>query len=366
MKFRQKISVAKRLLRRVAGVCAWAIGRIGCRCENTDSASLLLIYDFASQPFSVGDILTLQEAALVQCSRHGLSSVDIALVYDPMNPVVSDPAFKSITRENFLAHLSVILPAAQVNPILRSLLLFGSHKHLEKFIADNAGRYVVWPSLGLYAAREYLFYHCIDSLFPDYFRKHGNLPRLSSRPAVAEWAISFLAKHAEEGLVPISIQLRNNPTTPARNSNYPAWVNFFSKCAKDYPAKFFVICAPSEIEPGLRILPNVVIAKDFHTSLEQDLAIIEASDMHMGASSGPGTIALFNRKPYCMFGFDGSEDLVASLGQEGHRIRYSFSAEYQYWIRETETYEILLAEFENLWKHLSSTASQTVQESSSV
>jgi hypothetical protein len=99
----------------------------------------------------------------------------------------------------------------------------------------------------------------------------------------------------------------------------------------------------------MREMPNVVLAKDQHTSLEQDLGLIEACSIHMGPSSGPGTIALFNRKPFCMFGFDVNLALLKGFIQEEHRIRYFFSTPEQYWIRQTETLELLIQEFEYLW-----------------
>ena len=118
---------------------------------------LLIIYDFSSQPFSIGDILIFQEASLVLRERHGLGKVDFALVYDPQSPVVPDPAFKNVDTESFLFHLSSVLPAAQVNPHLGSVFLLDSHRQLERHVANNAEEYIVWPSRNQYASREYLF-----------------------------------------------------------------------------------------------------------------------------------------------------------------------------------------------------------------
>ncbi len=41
---------------------------------------LLVIYDFSSQPFSIGDILVIQEASLVLRQVAGVDRVDLALV----------------------------------------------------------------------------------------------------------------------------------------------------------------------------------------------------------------------------------------------------------------------------------------------
>lgn len=340
-----------RMGRRLARYGRWGASRLRDVCSREDGEqALLLVYDFSSQPFSVGDILTLQEAALVCCAEKGLRTVDIALVYEPSRPVVGDPAFRHVLPEDFLFHLSSVLPAAQVNPLLRSLLLFGSHRELEKFVADNGERYVVWPTLGLYASREYLFYHCMDEIFQNHFAAHGHLPKLRSRPLAAQWAKNFLQTHAPADAVPVSIQLRRNPKNPARNSDYESWKSFFAETAAACPAKFFVICGPAEIDPEFRKLLNVVLVKDHYTSLEQDLALIEACDIHMGASSGPGMIAIFNRSPYCFFGYDGQESRLKCLQREEGRLKFSFAEKGQHLLQQIETPLAIRREFELLWR----------------
>lgn len=316
--------------------------------NNSATSRLLLIYDFASQPFSVGDMLIFQEAGLVLCEQHGLARVDFAAVYDPGKPVVEDPAFAHIDAESFLYHLSSILPAAQANPKLGSLMLFDSRDTLESYVADNIARYLVWPALADYASGEYLFYRAFRELFLPHFHRYGRLPALGARPAAARWAQRFLAERAGDGQ-PVTVQLRRNPANPARDSVYEAWLELFRSVAGRYPAKFVVICGPTEVDPRLREIDNVIVAKDAYTSLEQDLALIEAAAAHMGASSGPGTIALFGRKPFCIFGLDLQPALMGGLIEDGRYVRFPFSLPNQNWIREKETAAILVQEFQKIW-----------------
>ena len=42
----------------------------------------------------------------------------------------------------------------------------------------------------------------------------------------------------------------------------------------------------------------MIVAKDHHTVVAEDLALISTSAIHMGASSGPASMAWFNDKPY--------------------------------------------------------------------
>jgi hypothetical protein len=325
--------------------------------KQSDEKRLLLIYDMESQPFNVGDILLLQAAALVQCERASLDKVDMVVVFNSENPVVPDPAFSHITPDNFLVHLSSVLPAAQVNPRLGSLMAFDSHYQLEKYVADNSGRYVMWPPMDLYAWKQYLFYYCLDKVFLPFYQEFGWLPALKSRPIMTEWARTFIAEHAE-GCIPVTLQLRNNPKTPLRNTDNPSWRQFLEHASKAYKAKFFVICSPHEVDPSMRALPNVVIAKDHYTSLEQDLALIESCAMHLGPASGPCTISWFNTKPYCMFSADADAQRQACLIEEEEgRFRYAFSAPHQLWIRAKENYNMIRDEFENLWQVVTTEAS---------
>lgn len=315
-----------------------------------DKKRLLLTYDMESQPFNVGDILILQAAALVQCERASLEKVDMVVVFNSQKPVVPDPAFSHITSENFLAHLPSVLPAAQVNPRLGSLMVFDSHAQFEKYVADNNDRYVMWPPLDLYAKKQYLFYHCLDKVFWPFHQEFGWLPALKSRPVMAEWAKSFIATHAE-GCIPVSLQLRNNPKTPLRNTDNPSWRQFLEYASTAYKAKFFVICSPHEVDATMRALPNVVVVKDYYTALEQDLALIEACAMHLGPASGPCTMPWFNSKPYCIFSADADAQRQACLIEEEQgRFRYAFSAPHQLWIRAKENYEMIRNEFESLWQ----------------
>ena len=340
---------AWRSIRRVARLLRWGGTALSCAAGIQRSARrLLIIYDFSSQPFSIGDILIFQEASLVLRERHGLGKVDFALVYDPASPVVPDPAFRNVDTESFLVHLSSALPAAQVNPHLGSVFLFDSHRQLERHIVDNHDKYFVWPRLGQYASREYLFYHCFDDMFREHFEQHGFLPVLGSRPAASAWAREFLAKYVGSA-VPVTIQLRRNLANPARNSDIAVWIAFFQYCVSEYDAKFIIICGRNEIDERLHGLSNVIVAKDHGTGIEQDLALIEAAALHMGMASGPGTMAHFGRKPYCMFKWDLKLGSLTNIIREDYRYRFQFSTSLQNWIFENETEDLLKVEFQRIW-----------------
>jgi hypothetical protein len=279
--------------------------------------------------------------------------VDLALVYDPASPVVPHPAFSAVHSENFLWHLPTVLQAAQVNPYLGSLFLFDSHRHLEKFASGNLDMYEIWPPLPQYASREYLYYRVFNEVLFDYFQREKALPTLESRAPARAWAKGFLEQHVGSDIA-VTVQLRRNPANPKRDSDYGSWIGFFQLCRGHYPVKFLIICAQHEVDPRLRGCSNVVVAKDHCTSVEQDLALIDAAAIHMGASSGPGMIAIFSGKPYCLFNTDLLLDYYRGCTREGNRVKLFFCKPAQSFLFGPENQDLIAQEFERLWKAIES------------
>jgi hypothetical protein len=309
---------------------------------------LLVIYDLSSQPFSIGDILFAQEAALVLRENEGVGLVDFALVYD-LNHPVADQAHKSITENNYMYHLASVLPVAQVNQHIGSLFVFNSHQHLQRFIVDNIDRYHVWPSAWQFATRQWLDKEVINNLLYNYYRKNKTIPHLSCRPLFIEWARGFYRQHVLPD-IPISVQVRNNKIFEKhRNLKIEEWLDFFQYCEGKYPVKFIVVCALSEIDDRLRCHKNVLLAKDFHTGIEQDLALIYTAIFHMGATSGPGSIALFNTKPYLFVNTVIPPHFYRDMIHDGKFLRFFFADPLQRFSIGSETTEQLITEFVRMW-----------------
>ena len=344
-----------RPLRRAARFLIWVFPAVRNLLlpAPSNERRLLLIYDTSSQPFNIGDILIMQEAALALREKHHLGPVDFALVYDPERPASADPAFASITEGNATYHLASILPVAQVNQHLGSLFLFNSHPYLERFIADNADLYHVWPSGWKYSARDYLYYAAFNDVLYEHYKVHGSIPRLTCRQFLVDWAQAFYQKHVYPQ-VPVTVNIRNNKSFHThRNSRLECWLEFFHHCETHYPAKFVVVCAWSEIDDRLRQCPNVIMAKDHHTGIEQDLALIHTSAIHMGAGSGPVSMAWFSSKPYLMVntvygrGYFAHPDMIRQ--EEGNIQRFWFAGPLQRIAEGGETSELLINEFARMW-----------------
>lgn len=343
------------LIRRPARFLTWVFPALLRLSRSTPSGErrVLAIYDLSCQPFSVGDMLIMQEASLVQREKHNVDLVDFALVYDPKRPACPDPSFAGITEHNAMYHLASILPVAQANQHLGSVFIFNSHRHLERFIADNGDLYHVWPSGWRCATKEYLYFRILDDVLYNHFKEHGSLPRLTCRQFLVDRARAFYQQHVYPQ-VPVTVNVRNNKAHGTnRNLHLDAWLDFFRHCETRYPAKFVVICSRSEVDDRFRQCPNVVIAKDQHTGIEEDLALISTSAIHMGASSGPVLMAWFSDKPYLMVnivhgpGFFSRPEMI--LQEEENVQRFWFSNPLQRFVGGTETTELLIKEFARMW-----------------
>ena len=344
--------------RRVARFVIWAFPALGnlLSPRSSNGRRILAIYDTSSQPLAIGDLLIFQEASLVLCQKHRVDIVDFAIVYDPSNPAAADPIFAGyITKDNVMFHLASILPIAQVNQKLGSLFIFNSHEHLQRFINDNADRYHVWPSGWKVATREYLSPVVFNDLLYRHYKEHGSIPYLSCRPFLKDWAKGFYREHVHPQ-VPVTVNIRNNKAWHLhRNSQLDCWIEFFQHCETRYPAKFVIICARSEIDDRLRTCANVLIAKDYHTGVEQDMALIHTSAMHMGAGSGPATMAWFNSKPYLMVNtlyktgeFFEHPDMIQK--ESSNIQRFWFAGPLQRVANGIESADLLIREFALMWE----------------
>lgn len=337
--------------RRTSGFLSWvfpALGRLMFPRASSDRR-ILLIYDLSSQPFSIGDILAMQSASLVLREQHHADKVDFALVYNRKKPAFGHAAFAGINEDNLMFHLASVIPIAQVNQHLGSLFVFDSEQKLQRFISDNAASYYVWPSAWEFTGGDYLYFPFVNELLYDYYREHGTIPYLTCKEFLREWTEEFYAEHVYPN-VPVTVNLRNNKSvTPRRNSRMEAWLEFFSYCEDRYPVKFIVICSRSEVDERLRSCPNVIVAKDHYTGIEHDLALIHTAAFHMGASSGPASMAGFGPKPYLLVNTDLVPEHYKGMIREGDFVRHFFAGPLQRLSFGVETAEQLAAGFAEMW-----------------
>lgn len=111
-------------------------------------------------------------------------------------------------------------------------------------------------------------------------------------------------------------------------------------------AFFVMIGEKEEIDPRFRGFSNVLIAKDYSTTIEQDLALIQAGIMFLGTTSGPATMALFSDKPYVIYGFQ----TVYEKLETGQQMPWATLLQKLVWGQETT--EKLITDFEWLYNQI--------------
>ncbi|MCE2949249.1 MAG: hypothetical protein ACK515_08190 [bacterium] len=309
-----------------------------------EGGRVLLLYDFSHQPVSVGDLLVARVAAQALLALHGARHADMAFLHEP-RPAADASTIDGASGITQVGHA---LQALRLDPELGSVFFFSERLALEAFVDRSPAGQVVWPPAGYYAAGQYVYYLVWNELLHEHFSRFGGVPQLRAAIPAAAWAAAFIAGKAA-GRLPISIQLRRNPLNPVRDSDFDAWFAFLSRCAAEAPqACFFLVGSGAEEDARIAGLANVVVAKAFHTTLEQDLAVIGACRAHMGASSGPSTMAFFSDRPYALFGWNSPEHRYRDLRSSGDARLFFFARDHQRLVVETETPALLMREFQRI------------------
>ncbi|OGU10240.1 MAG: hypothetical protein A2075_21555 [Geobacteraceae bacterium GWC2_58_44] len=315
------------------------------------SGALFVIYDLEANPCSIGDFLNFLQGAVVVADMYGAQTMDICFVSNPNNPTTSD-LIDLFSNDSRFCHLFSILPITQLAGRIGSILIVESL--VEALGNLGKGYLALWPNAAQLQCKGYMFYE-IMKLCHAYKQHHGDMPRLSCRKSALSWAKGFHDAQVSPEIL-VSVNIRNNPKYAThRNSSLEAWLRFFEDCIGKYPVKFVVICGTAEVDDRFRQLGNVLFAKDFSTDIEQDLALIEFSAMHLGSASGPATMATFTKKPYLIVNADMGnyiEHYDGALISESGMLHLGFSEQNQRFGTVPETFEYLADEFKGMWDQL--------------
>ena len=307
---------------------------------------ILAIMDLRFAPHSYGEALTFQEVTMIERILHGVDKIDIVWLCDPNQPARDD---QRLTTDNYYYYLSDRLPLAYVNPHLGSFFLMDSGEALEAYIRDNAHRYYVFPSFQEYLGRRWIYRNYFNRV-QEFYHQHGYIPNLSCQADMVTWA-RFFIKEEVRPCLPVVVHLRNDRSKTwglalERNVKLDYWLEFFAFCKDKFDVKFIVVCGKDEIDPRFRNLTNVILSKDYATTVEQELALIQVSMMFMGACSGISAMAMFSEIPYIIVNFRPDfEDIPYGSSP-------AFVTSRQRLIWEPETTELLIDEFQNLFRQL--------------
>lgn len=312
------------------------------RSNSSLDKRILAIWDLQAVPYSIGDLLNLNQAMLCLSYIENVEKIDICFVCDPKRPAREPGESEIITSKNYQYHLNALIPVVQVNQKLGSFFLFDSYRDLEHFIEEKFERYIIWPDGKKYCAKE--GYGNNFDFIIRFFKKYNYLPYLSCNEYSIQWACNFFKEYSLPA-IPVIIHIRNNPNWSIdRNSRVDAWLELINYCSDKYPIKFFLIGLKNEIDERFRKFSNVFVIKDYHTAVEEDLALIQVSPLYLGVPSGMAQMAIFSYKPYLLVNFRPSNEKTISWGAQ-----IPIAHENQKVIWKPETGEMLIKEFIKLY-----------------
>ena len=304
-----------------------------------DKKRVLAIYDFRVNPYTVGEILWFQVYTQVARLENAANKIDIIWLVDPSFPARIDQGINSI---NYHYNITPLYPLAWVNPHIGNFFVFDSINNAKDYIEKNRAKYAkIVPEIKDMDLLKRTYKTWYRKIY-DFYEKNGYVPKLSCKKSTLIWAKSFFKK-VSKGKITVTVQLRTNKTHyQQRNADLAAWIDFFKEQGKKFEHMFVIIGNRAETNPEIRKLKNVVFAKDYCTTVEQDIALIQMSEFFFGSCSGPGVMAVFNDKPYRIFNY---RPILIDFGEAK---QHPFAKENQKLIWKRETFHLLNSEFESV------------------
>jgi len=317
---------------------------------------ILGIYDLKVLPWDVGDPLVFVETLNVLKIKYKVNQIDICIIYDRSCPGYRERNNPdcSITRENAQDYILELLPLFSTCQYLGSIYQFNSRKEFYRFLKINIGRYDIYPSMGNHLGEKDIFAGAPPILKPmqEFYNAQGFIPYLRIANRDKAWAQWLYVNNLPKGKIPVTLSLKKTSHRTENNADPIAWLGFIDKCKSEFPEVIFVVVGlRGEVFDGLRERTNVIIAKDFGTSIIEDLALIRTSLMYMGTSSGVNIIAMFSDVPYLITQFVVSNYLRHGL-KPGDKFSFMSDVQKIFSAEIIVTSEFLFNEFKALYSKL--------------
>jgi len=308
------------------------------------------VIDFSYQHYALGDLLTSQVNLACLAVEHGCRGLDLYVIVDPAAPAARAQPF--ITPDNYLTHLDNVFPALLVSPLLRSIRLIRDPLTAGlSLLSLIASRVPMWPPVFDHLRRR-MTYPLDHRIINRFHRAHGYVPTLGAPRGYAGWARRFIQQHyAGRFLVcinPRQSRLTHTPAVTHRDAPLAEWYEFLRVVGRRYPdVHFFMLGGFAEWEHTLLTLDNVSIPRTMGLTLAHELALLVASSLFMGTSSGFATMATFSGVPYVITYI---EPLFAKYaGVEPNAARYPFAGANQYLVWRREDARLLLRYFQRIY-----------------
>lgn len=316
---------------------------------------ILGIYDLKAFPWDVGDPLVFVETLNVLKIKYKAEKIDICIVYDPdfFTGPRGNGVNSSITLENAQDYLLELLPLFSTCQYLGSIYQFNSRNEFYRFLKINIVRYDTFPSLGQHLGEKDIFKGvAILKPIQEFYNIHGYIPYLRIGKKDMAWAQWLYITHLPAGKVPVALSLKRTVHRTECNADPTVWLLFIDRCKLEFPEVVFVVVGlREEIFDGLRNRSNVILAKDFGTSIIEDLALIRASLMYMGTASGVNVVAMFSDLPYLIIQLSVFVYLEHGI-KPGEKYSFMLDTQKMFSTNTKVTVEFLFKEFMALYSLL--------------
>ena len=144
--------------------------------EESTGKRILLVWDFATAPYTIGELLYLQVRGLILKWLHQAERVDVAFICNPQSPARKD---QGLSAYNYHPHFASLVSVPLVSPNLGNFLLFDSHSEFEKYVICSVHSYVeIWPTAEDYRSRKPAYTDSL-TIIESFFVEHGWVPHLS-------------------------------------------------------------------------------------------------------------------------------------------------------------------------------------------
>jgi hypothetical protein len=295
--------------------------------------TIIGLWDTAITDNKLGSLLLFQEELLLLSKINKSEQINLIFTYNENDKVNLLHFYSSVVQLNPHVHDVFYIQDLKLSEVI----------NVDKFKESK----IVWPTDEW---RDSCSYTGSTLAIQDLWKKSGKIINLETPINVRQKTARWLYKRLG-GKLPVVIHLRNTPEEQIGNANMSAWTAFFEYCQdKRYPVRFILI-GNDPIDKRLLNCKNIIVAEEYWQSIELDLALIEIGILFMGMSSGPCNMAILSDNPYIIWKNSNyhADQMISELNDQQ---QFSFAVENQKFIRDWDTKDKLIEEFENVYPHL--------------
>ena len=329
---------------------AGTLGDFAAEIRSARREHLAGLVDFSYQHYALGDLLTSQVNMACLAAERGCHGLDLYVIVDPAAPAARAQSF--ITPENYTTHLDNVFPALLVSPMLRSIHLIRDPLTAGlTLVTLLASRVPMWPRPFDHLRRR-MTYPIGHGIINRFHARHGDLPTLAAPRGYAGWARRFIQQHHAGRFIvcinPRQSRLTHTPAVTQRDAPLAEWYDFLRTVGRRYPeVHVFMLGGFAEWEHTLLTLDNVSIPRTMGLTLAHELALLTASNLFMGTSSGFATMATFSGVPYVITHIE--PFFAGYAGVAPGAPRYPFAGPHQHLVWRREDARLLLHYFERVY-----------------